>query len=68
MVIDDDVARAVAALGKVREAAQEMEEVRAVLVRRAVVALAAGADERSVATAAGVELATLRRWLTAWQA
>lgn len=34
-------------------------------MRQAAVALAAGADERSVAAAAGVGVATLRQWVTA---
>ncbi|GAA1174212.1 hypothetical protein GCM10009584_14260 [Ornithinimicrobium humiphilum] len=65
MASDEDIPRATAALAKVQASGRELEEVRHVLVRRAAVALAAGADERSVAAAAGVQVPTLRRWLTA---
>lgn len=64
MLTDDKAEMAASALHKVAEAGREIELVRGVLVRRAEVALAAGADERAVAKAAGVQVMTLRRWLT----
>lgn len=57
-------ARARQALLTVQEAGVELEQARALLVTRAQVALAAGADEHSVAAAANVAAQTMRSWLT----
>lgn len=48
----------------VTEAGRELERARALVVTRAEVALAAGADVRAVAESAGVDVRTLRGWLT----
>lgn len=57
-------ARARQALLKVQDAGRVLETARVQLVLRAHVAIAAGADEQSIAQAAGVSVRTLRSWLT----
>ncbi|WP_161965099.1 hypothetical protein [Ornithinimicrobium cerasi] len=64
MAPEDDPDRTWPALAKVTEAGLELERARALLVARAKVALAAGADEAAVAESAGVGVRTLRLWLT----
>lgn len=55
------------AVDRVREAGLDLEEARALVVLRAEVAIAAGAELAAVAAAAGVRPATLRLWLTGQQ-
>lgn len=57
-------ARARQALLKVQDAGRDLEAARVHLVLRAQVAIAAGADDQSIAQAAGVSVHTLRSWLT----
>lgn len=65
IVSTDDVSPQQRALELVADAANNLEQARALLVARASVAIAADLDLKIVAKTAGLDRATLRRWLIA---